>query len=367
MTRRRRAGTSGTSPAGVPGVQLHAQRKRPQGLLRRPQRPGHDNYLTDVLSSLAASFISDTVQNDPQQPFFLEVATFAPHQPYTPAPKYAHLYPALQYPRKPSFDAPSTNPPAWLRGRSALTTTQLAAITKDFRLRAEDVKSVDDMVGAIVATLRSVGALTNTYFVFSSDNGYHMGEHRLAPGKLTAFDTDIRVPLIVVGPGVPGYQAPWFAQNIDLRSTFDALAGTSPPEPIDGRSLVPLLSLATEPAVPPDWPEGALVEHRAQCSTWTTRTTRARRRPTRRVTRPCGSRAPCTSSTRRVATSTTTCGATPTSSTTPTPPYQKIGRPRCTRSWSRSSRATTSPPAGTLTGLGLMRGDDFGVVAPDLD
>ena len=82
-----------------------------------PNDPGHDNYLTDVLSSLATSFIRDTVQNDPQQPFFLEVATFAPHQPYTPAPKYAHLYPALQYPRKPSFDAPSTNPPAWLRGR----------------------------------------------------------------------------------------------------------------------------------------------------------------------------------------------------------------------------------------------------------
>ncbi len=228
-----------------------------------PNDPRHDNYLTDVLSSLATSFISDTVQNDPQQPFFLEVATFAPHQPYTPAPKYAHLYPALQYPRKPSFDAPSTNPPAWLRGRGALTTPQLAEITQDFRLRAEDVKSVDDMVGAIVATLRLVGARNNTYIVFSSDNGYHMGEHRLAPGKLTAFDTDIRVPLVVAGPGVyPDYESPWFAQNIDLRSTFDAIAGTSPSEPVDGRSLMPLFSTATHPADPFSWPEGALVEHR---------------------------------------------------------------------------------------------------------
>ena len=229
-----------------------------------PNDPGHDNYLTDVLSSLATSFIRDTVQSHPQQPFFLEVATFAPHQPYTPAPKYSQLYPALRYPRKPSFDAPSTNPPAWLRGRSALTTSQLAEITKDFRLRAEDVKSVDDMVGAIVATLRSVGALSNTYLVFSSDNGYHMGEHRLAPGKLTAFDTDIKVPLVVVGPGVlPYYESPLFAQNIDLRSTFDAIAGTSPSEPVDGRSLMPLISTGTGPPGPlKNWPEGALVEHR---------------------------------------------------------------------------------------------------------
>ena len=229
-----------------------------------PNDPGHDNYLTDVLSSLATSFIRDTVQNDPHRPFFLEVATFAPHQPYTPAPKYAHLYPALRYPRKPSFDAPSTNPPAWLRGRRALTTSQLAEITNDFRLRAEDVKSVDDMVGAIVATLRSVGALSNTYLVFSSDNGYHMGEHRLAPGKLTAFDTDIKVPLVVVGPGaLPDYESPLFAQNIDLRSTFDAIAGTSPSEPVDGRSLMPLFSTGTDPpGTLKNWPEGALVEHR---------------------------------------------------------------------------------------------------------
>ncbi len=229
-----------------------------------PNDPGHDNYLTDVLSSLGTSFIRDSVQNDPQQPFFLELATFAPHQPYTPAPKYAHVYPSLRYPRKPSFDAPSTNPPAWLRGRSALTSSQLAGITKDFRLRAQDVKSVDDMVGAIVATLRSVGALSNTYLVFSSDNGYHMGEHRLAPGKLTAFDTDIKVPLVVVGPGVtPDYESPLFAQNIDLRSTFDAMAGTSPLEPVDGRSLMPLFSTGTYPPVSlKNWPEGALVEHR---------------------------------------------------------------------------------------------------------
>jgi arylsulfatase A-like enzyme len=89
-----------------------------------------------------------------------------------------------------------------------------------------------------------------------------MGEHRLLPGKLTAFDTDIKVPLVVVGPGVQaGLQVKGFAQNIDLRSTFDAWAGTQPDETVDGRSLVPLLR-APAGTVPPGWPEGALIEHR---------------------------------------------------------------------------------------------------------
>jgi arylsulfatase A-like enzyme len=83
------------------------------------------------------------------------------------------------------------------------------------------------------------------------------------PGKLTAFDTDINVPLIVVGPGVRrGHGATSFAQNIDLRSTFDAFARTKPSEVVDGRSLVPLLSTTSRTNGPPkDWPQGALIEH----------------------------------------------------------------------------------------------------------
>src|SRR4029079_8532708 len=98
----------------------------------------------------------------------------------------------------------------------------------------------------------------NTYIVFSSDNGYHMGQHRLAPGKMTAFDTDIRVPLIVAGPGVPkGRTVHQIAQNTDLYPTFVQLAGGTPSPAIDGHSLVPLLRPGR-----PAWPTLALIEHR---------------------------------------------------------------------------------------------------------
>src|SRR5262249_51410285 len=92
----------------------------------------------------------------------------------------------------------------------------------------------------------------------SSDNGYHMGEHQLFEGKQTAFDTDINVPLVVVGPGVPGGSVEQrIVENIDLCPTFAELGGTAPPAKADGHSLVALFH--GQPIS--DWRNVALVEH----------------------------------------------------------------------------------------------------------
>lgn len=227
-----------------------------------PKEKGKDNYLTDVLSGLADKFVTGMASNHPSQPFFLEVATFAPHAPYTPAPKYANLYSGLKYPKTPAYGVANTDPPDWLADFPKLGPKAQAEIAADFRLRAQDVKSVDDLIAKLIATLRKTGALSNTYFVFSSDNGLHMGEHDMMPGKLTAFDTDIHVPLIIVGPKIPAdLRVSAFTENIDLRSTFDALAGTKPSEAVDGRSLTPLFLGRAAPGGPAGWPQGVLVEH----------------------------------------------------------------------------------------------------------
>src|SRR5205823_6706248 len=107
-------------------------------------------------------------------------------------------------------------------------------------------------------TLARTGQSRNTYIVFSSDNGYHMGDHRLLAGKLTAFDTDIRVPLIVTGPKVPANRVvKKLAENIDVNPTFLRLAGVSVPAVVEGRSLVRLLH--GEPVR--NWRQAVLVEH----------------------------------------------------------------------------------------------------------
>jgi len=218
---------------------------------------GHrrSDYLTDVLARKGAAFIATAALS--RKPFFLELATFAPHAPYVPAPRDANHFPRLRAPRPPSFDVLPTHAPSWLAAHAPLAGGQIARIDSAFRLRARSVQAVDDMIGQIEAALRTNGLARNTYLVFSSDNGLHTGEYRLMPGKLTAFDTDIRVPLVVTGPGVPAaVSTGMMAENVDLATTFAAIGGISLPG--DGHSLLPLLNGQT----PADWRNAILVEHR---------------------------------------------------------------------------------------------------------
>jgi arylsulfatase A-like enzyme len=219
---------------------------------------GHSakSYLTDVISARAQSFIGSATSSG--KPFMLEIATFAPHKPYTPAPRYAHAASQVAYPKTSAYNRLPTNPPSWLENQPALTPNREHEIAVAYRKRVEADLSVDDMIGNLEAELQVTGAAGNTYFVFSSDNGYHMGEYRLLPGKQTAFDTDIHVPLIVSGPGVPaGKVIGQLASNIDLNPTFETLARLPVPAGADGHSLAQLW----HGRHPPDWRQAILIEH----------------------------------------------------------------------------------------------------------
>jgi arylsulfatase A-like enzyme len=215
------------------------------------------DYMTDVLSRKGVSFIGQAARA--QQPFMLEIATFAPHAPYTPAPRDAKKFPGLKAPQGPAFnEADVSDKPAWLRDHPSLKPKQINNINATFRKRAQDVQAVDQMIGRLQAALTAAGVAQDTYIVFSSDNGFHMGEHRLTPGKMTAFDTDIRVPLVVTGPGVPaGRTQSHLAENIDLCPTFEQLGGAPIPASVDGRSLVPWL----RPQHAADPRHAVLIEH----------------------------------------------------------------------------------------------------------
>ena len=219
-------------------------------------RFGHapSDYLTDVISGDGVRFINQAAHA--KVPFFLELASFAPHSPYVSAPRDSRDFPGLRAPRPPNFDVVPTAAPQWLAGHPPLTRRQIKKINSAFRRRAQSVQAVDRMIGTIERTLAADGLSGNTYLIFSSDNGLHTGEYRLMPGKLTAFDTDIHVPLVVVGPGVPaGAKTRAMSENIDLASTFAAIAGTRFRS--DGRSLLGLIhghSIA-------NWPNAILIEH----------------------------------------------------------------------------------------------------------
>ena len=213
-------------------------------------------YLTSVLAHKGVDFIGTSVQM--HAPFMLELATFSPHAPYVPAPRDLDTFGAVQAPRPPNFNVIPTNAPRWLAAHTPLNQAQISQVDHVFRRRVESVQSVDRMIGALERALEANGVADNTYLVFSSDNGLHTGEFALMPGKLTAFDTDIRVPLVVVGPGVPaGVTTSAVAENIDLAPTFAAIGGTGLPS--DGHSLLPVLY--GDGSTPAGWRDVALIEH----------------------------------------------------------------------------------------------------------
>ena len=196
------------------------------------------DYATDVYRDKAVGFVSQAVADG--VPFFLELATHAPHFPATPAPRDAALFPTLQAPRVPSFDeADVSDKPAYVR---ALTLFDPANVDAKYRQRARSLQAVDDALKAITDALAADGRLANTYVVFTSDNGFELGPHRIGGQKSTPYEETIRMPLYVRGPGVaPGLVLPQMVGNVDLALTFAEWAGAAAPAGLDGRSFAPLL------------------------------------------------------------------------------------------------------------------------------
>jgi len=218
------------------------------------------DYMIDVLSDKAADFI--TRASHDQKPFFLYLAPYSPHSPATPAPRYANDFPTAKAPRTPSYDEPDVaDKPAWVQALPRLTDVQQTNIDQLYRKRLQSMEGIADLVQHVIDTLRSTGELDNTYIVFTSDNGFHQGQHRLLSGKNTEFDEDLIVPLIVRGPGVAaGRTVDAATVNVDFAPTFVELAGAPIPAGVDGRSLVPLLAGAT----PAPWRTTVLLEHAAE-------------------------------------------------------------------------------------------------------
>ncbi|WP_367047993.1 sulfatase [Streptomyces sp. Je 1-332] len=220
-----------------------------------------EDYLTDVISDKAGSFIDASAKE--QKPFMLQLSPFTPHGPATPAPRDADSYPHLKAPRTEAYDRATEDAPQWQRELAPLTEKEQRKIDQNFAKRVRSVQAIDTMIGRLQEQLKAKGMADNTYFMFSSDNGFHMGEHRLRPGKQTAYDTDIKVPMTVTGPGVPaGTEVDALTQNTDLNPTFLDLAGVTPDADTDGQSFADLLRGKSAE----DGREAVLIEHRRSAS-----------------------------------------------------------------------------------------------------
>lgn len=138
-------------------------------------------------------------------------------------------------------EADMSDKPRYLRDVPEMDSAEKRAVTELSRQRAESLYALDKQIGVTLERLQARGQLERTMIVFTSDNGYFLGEHRKRQGKILPHEPSLRVPLLIAGPGVPHGVRYDPATTIDLAPTFASYAGTSMPG-ADGRNLRPTIA-----------------------------------------------------------------------------------------------------------------------------
>ena len=203
-----------------------------------------EDYKTRVLGHLAVDAVRHASRGS--RPLFLYVGFNAPHAPSTPAPADAGSLAGVETPRDPAFNERDvSDKPSFIRDRPPLGAEAVARVEDRTRRALESLAEVDRQVARIVEALRDKGELGNTYLLFTSDNGYLDGEHRIELGRLLAYEPASHVPLLIRGPGIPsGETSDALVGNVDLAPTVALIAGARPTVETDGH---PMLTLARNP------------------------------------------------------------------------------------------------------------------------
>ncbi|MEX0756034.1 MAG: sulfatase [Actinomycetota bacterium] len=217
----------------------------PQPSALEPHGDAPQDYATDVLAAHAVSFIEDVPESDP---LFLLLAPFAPHGRAIPAPRHEGVMDQLHVGLGPAFNEDNVaDKPRYIQKRLRLSNDRAAELRADYRTRVETLEAVDEAIADVLAALASTDRLHDTLIVFTSDNGFLFGEHRWT-GKLVPYEESVRVPLLVRWDGVipAGARVRELASHVDIAPTLVEAASTSMPAPVDGYSLLPLLTGAGE-------------------------------------------------------------------------------------------------------------------------
>jgi arylsulfatase A-like enzyme len=184
--------------------------------------PGYsDAWMRDRSAEIVRSTPPDT-------PLLLVIAPTAPHLPHIAPPRHAGLHAGTSVPRTAAFnEADVSDKPAIFRD-PLLTPTQVQNLDNSFAASLDQLQLVDEIVSKVHDALRDTGRLDSTYIIFTSDNGIHFGQHRQVEDKTHPWETDIRVPFLVRGPGVPvRVDRRTLIANADTPVTLLDLAGLS--------------------------------------------------------------------------------------------------------------------------------------------
>ena len=158
-----------------------------------------------------------------------------------PAPRHATAFDTEPLPEPQGFnEVDVTDKPQAIQNLPLMTEQEIATITRRYRCRIESLLSVDEGVEEIIGALEAAGALDNTYVLFTSDNGFFHGEHRVQTGKSRVYEPSVRLPLLMRGPDVPAnVDVRDLTINADLATTVVDVSGATPTVALDGLSLLP--------------------------------------------------------------------------------------------------------------------------------
>ena len=215
----------------------------------------HELHETDYYSDRAEEFVRN--HRGDGDPWFMVVATSAPHKPASFAERHAGMFRHAEMPKPPSFNEKDvSDKPKWVRNQPRLGARGIRREQQYWRRVQRSLQSVDDLVGNVVDVLGDTNQLGETYVVYASDNGYLFHRHRIAE-KGAPYEESIGIPFVVRGPGVPaGEVRSQLVANTDWAPTIANWAGVAPPDFIDGRSFAPLLSESP----PAAWRKRLLIE-----------------------------------------------------------------------------------------------------------
>uniref|UniRef100_A0A1I8GT00 Sulfatase domain-containing protein n=1 Tax=Macrostomum lignano TaxID=282301 RepID=A0A1I8GT00_9PLAT len=209
------------------------------------------DYFTDIVTNRSLDILREWTSGgdeagDQQAPFLLVMSYPAPHGPEDAAPQHQSLFANDHRHKTASYNRAPSPDKEWLLRRAQPLTPLHQRFTDTLqRKRLQTLQSVDEGLRRLSDWLDSESSSeisNNTFVFYTSDHGYHLGQFGLLKGKSTPYEFDIRVPLIVRGPGVPaGAVLRQPVLNIDLAPTLLDLAGVAPARPMDGASYAPLL------------------------------------------------------------------------------------------------------------------------------
>ncbi|CAD6583109.1 MAG: hypothetical protein ASARMPRED_001227 [Alectoria sarmentosa] len=240
---------------------------------RDPPVSHEGQYTTDVLAYKAKGFLDDAVKAG--EPFFLTIAPVAPHSnvevhggsaidpqgsftitPPISAERHKHLFTNVKIPRTDHFNPEKAGRPHlysiairmltmiqpsganWVHRLPRQSDAQVEYNDEFYRSRLRALQPIDELVDNVFRLLDDDGILDNTYVFYTSDNGYHIGQHRLPPGKECAYEEDVNIPLIVRGPGISrGSATDQVTSHTDLVPTIFDLVGLKIEDDFDGAAI----------------------------------------------------------------------------------------------------------------------------------